>query len=263
MIRKTVTAALFLGLAACGGEGVAPEATGSGNPGAEPSAAAAMNAGAAIAAAVASPERPAEARERDPARKPAEVLALSGIEPGDRIVEIAGFGQYYTTLLSSIVGPEGEVHVFDLPYTEERAGEASRAFAAAHANTEYNVVDYNEASFPADTDIVFNVLYYHDLGLNDIDIAAMNAKLFAALKPGGAYLVIDHKAEDGSGWRDAESVHRVDKQTIIDEVTAAGFVLETDSDLLANPDDDRSVMVFSPGTRGATDRAVLLFRKGG
>jgi predicted methyltransferase len=177
------------------------------------------------------------------------------------VIEIAGFGQYYTTLLSAIVGGDGEVHVFYLPYTEARSGAASRAFAAAHPNTTYNVVDYNAAVFPDDVDIVFNVLYYHDLILNDIDTAAMNAKLFAALKPGGRYVVIDHKAEDGSGWRDAESLHRMGAEKIVEEVTAAGFVLSVDSDLLANPADPRTAMVFAPGTRGTTDQAFFIFTK--
>ena len=214
-----------------------------------------------IRAAVQSSERPAAMTERDAVRKPAEVLALSGIEPGQRVIEIAGFGQYYTTLLSAVIGDDGEVHVFDLPYTESRSGEASRAFAAAHPNTTYNVVDYNAAEFPGNVDIVFNILYYHDLQPQGVDTAAMNRKLFAALKPGGRYVVIDHKAEDGSGWRDASTIHRMGVETIVEEVTAAGFELSVDSDLLANPEDDRSLMVFTPGTRGTTDQAVFVFTK--
>jgi predicted methyltransferase len=31
--------------------------------------------------------------------------------------------------------------------------------------------------------------------------------------------------------------------------------------LLANPDDDRTKMVFAPGTRGTTDQALFVFRK--
>jgi predicted methyltransferase len=200
-------------------------------------------------------------KERDPARMPAQVLAMSGIAPGDHVIEIAGFGQYYTTLLSAIVGPQGKVDVFDLPYTEAFGGEAAHAFAGSHPNTEYNVIDYNEAEFPDDVDVVFNILYYHDLGPQEIDTATMNAKLFESLKSGGAYVIVDHKAEDGSGWRDAGTIHRMGVETIVDEVTAAGFELEIDSDLLANPDDPRTEMVFSPGTRGATDRALFVFRK--
>jgi predicted methyltransferase len=215
-----------------------------------------------VRAAVQSAERTSAMTTRDALRKPAETLTLSGVEPGQRVIEIAGFGQYYTTLLSAIVGGNGEVHVYDLPYTEQRAGAASRAFADAHPNTTYNVVDYNAAVFPEDVDIVFNVLYYHDLIINDIDTAALNAKLFAALKPGGRYVVIDHKAEDGSGWRDAETLHRMGAEKIVEEVTAAGFVLSVDSDLLANPSDPRTAMIsFAPDSRGTTDQAFFIFTK--
>jgi len=214
-----------------------------------------------IRRAVESAARPAEHRERDMARKPAEVLTLAGIEEGDRVVEIASFGHYYTTMLVEAVGPDGHVYMYDLPYTEGFAGEAARAFDAAHDNATYFLEDYNDVEFPDDVDVVMNVLYYHDLQPQGIDTAKFNAKLFDALKPGGAYLVIDHKAEDGSGWRDAATIHRIGVETIIEEVTAAGFELEVDSDLLAHPEDDRSKMVFAPGTRGGTDRAVLLFRK--
>jgi predicted methyltransferase len=216
---------------------------------------------AAIAASIDSAERTEEMKARDPARMPAQVLAMSGIAPGEHIIEIAGFGQYYTTMLSAIVGPQGKVYVFDLPYTEAFGGEAAHAFAGSHPNTEYHVIDYNEAEFPDDIDVVFNILYYHDLGPQEIDTASMNAKLFESLKSGGSYVIVDHKAEDGSGWRDAGTIHRMGVETIVDEVTAAGFVLEVDSDLLANPDDPRTEMVFSPGTRGATDRALFVFQK--
>lgn len=214
-----------------------------------------------IQQALASSERSPEMTERDVARKPAEVLALSGIEPGDTVVEFAGFGQYYTTLLSSIVGPEGQVHMYDLPYTEERAGENSRAFVAAHPNTTYNVVDYNAIELPSDVDVVYNVLYYHDLSLNDIDVATLNRKIYDALKPGGVFLIIDHNAPAGTGTRDTESLHRIDPAVIKEEVLAAGFELAEDSDLLAHPEDDYSAMVFAPGTRGATDRSLFKFVK--
>lgn len=214
-----------------------------------------------IRAAVESDARPEADRARDADRKPAQILALSGIEPGDRVIEIAGFGNYYTRMLSSIVGDAGKVSMFDLPYTGGRAGAASAAFVAEHPNTEYHLVDYDDAVFPQNVDIVFMILYYHDLGLQDIDRAALNARLFSALKPGGVYLIVDHKAAEGSGWRDTERLHRVGVEEIVREVRAAGFELELDSDLLANPDDDRTQMVFAPGVRGHTDRAVFVFRK--
>ena len=211
--------------------------------------------------AVQLPERPEAMTSRDADRKPAELLALSGVKPGDQVVEIAGFGQYFTTLLSSIVGERGKVHMFDLPYTEARSGAASREFVAKHPNTSYEVVDYNAMTLPRDVDIVFNVLYYHDLSLNNIDAAKLNAKIFEALKPGGIFFIVDHNAAPGSGTRDTQRLHRIDPEVIKKEVLAAGFELVEDSKLLANLKDDHSWMVFSPGQRGTTDQAVLKFRK--
>ncbi|HVY83001.1 MAG TPA: hypothetical protein VG994_18600 [Steroidobacteraceae bacterium] len=214
-----------------------------------------------IRKAVESPARTAEHKARDANRKPAELLTLSGVKPGDRVVEFASFGQYFTTLLSDIVGDKGVVYMYDLPYTEPRAGAASRAFVAAHPNSKYELVDYNTLKLPANVDIVFNVLYYHDLPLNNIDTASLNKRIFDTLKPGGIYFIVDHNAEPGSGTRDIKKLHRIDPAIIKQEVTAAGFELVAESKLLAHPEDDHTQMVFTPGVRGRTDQSIFKFRK--
>jgi predicted methyltransferase len=214
-----------------------------------------------IRRAVESPERTDEMRARDFHRKPAQVLELAGLKEGDHVIEIAGFGQYFTTLLCAAVGPKGKIDVYDMPYTERFAGDASRAFDAKHDNETYHQESYNDAKLPQNVDAVYVILYYHDLKPQGVDTAAFNRKVLAALKPGGTYLVIDHKAEDGSGWRDAGTIHRIGVETIKQEVLAAGFELVRESDLLANPKDDRSKMVFAAGTRGTTDQALFVFRK--
>jgi predicted methyltransferase len=214
-----------------------------------------------IRKAIELPERSAEQKARDANRKPAELLTLSGVKPGDRVVEFASFGQYFTTFLSSIVGPKGMVYMYDLPYTEKRAGDASRAFVAAHPNSKYELIDYNKLELPQKVDVVFNVLYYHDLSINDIDAASLNARIFKALKPSGIFFVVDHNAAPGSGRRDTRALHRIDPEVIKQEVTAAGFELVQESKLLARPQDDHTKMVFSPGLRGLTDQTVFKFRK--
>jgi predicted methyltransferase len=211
--------------------------------------------------AVQSKDRTGQMTARDADRKPAEVLALSGVKPGDRVVEFASFGQYFTTMLSSIVGEKGLVYMFDLPYTEQRSGAASRDFVAKHANARYQIVDYNTIELPQNIDIVFNVLYYHDLSLNNIDTAALNAKIFKSLKPGGIFFVVDHNARPGSGREDTKDLHRIDPAVVKQEVTAAGFELVEESKLLANPADDHKWMVFAAGKRGTTDQSIFKFRK--
>lgn len=214
-----------------------------------------------IRAAIDDPARTAEQRARDANRKPAELLMMSGIRPGQTVVEFASFGQYFTTFLSDIVGPKGKVYMYDLPYTDKRAGDASRAFIAAHPNSQYQLVDYNTLELPQQVDEVFMVLYYHDLFINHIDTASLNARIFKALKPGGIFLVVDHNAKAGSGTTDTPKLHRIDPEVIAKEVTAAGFKLDKRSDLLAHASDDHTQLVFAAGLRGLTDQTVFVFRK--
>lgn len=214
-----------------------------------------------IRAAIDDPARTPEQRARDANRKPAELLMMSGIRPGNTVVEFASFGQYFTTFLSDIAGPKGKVYMYDLPYTDKRAGDASRAFVAAHPNAQYQLVDYNTVELPQKVDEVFMVLYYHDLFINHIDTASLNKRIFNALKPGGIFLVVDHNAKPGSGTTDTAKLHRIDPAVIRKEVPAAGFRLVKESKLLAHPGDDHTQLVFAPSLRGLTDQTVFVFRK--
>lgn len=218
-----------------------------------------------IKRAVESSARPSEQRARDADRKPAETLMLLDLADGERVVELAAFGHYWTNMLVQAVGPMGQVYLVDMPWTDRFGGEAGRAFDTAHANATYTQAHYNQMQLPANVDAVLMVQFYHDLKRNtaaeSVDTADMNRKIFAALKPGGTYLVIDHNAEAGSGWRDASTLHRIDPAAIKSEVTAAGFELVQDSPLLANPADDRKQNMRAEGLRGHTDQAVLVFRK--
>jgi predicted methyltransferase len=216
-----------------------------------------------VRAAIESADRAADAKARDANRKPAELLTLAGIKAGDRVVEFASFGQYFTQLLSDIVGPQGRVYMYDLPYTAQRSAANSGAFVEKHPNTQYTLVNYNSVELPKDVDAVVNVLYYHDLPLNNIDTATLNTKIFQALKPGGTFFIVDHNAAAGSGVRDIKTLHRIDPAVIKAEVTKAGFELVEDSKLLAYANDDHTQLVFAPGLRGMTDQSVFKFRKPG
>jgi predicted methyltransferase len=218
-----------------------------------------------IKRAVESPARPAEQRARDADRKPAETLLLAEIAEGEHVVELGAFGHYWTNMLVEAVGASGRVSMVDMPWTDRFGGEAARAFDTAHANATYTQAHYNQMQLPTNVDAVLLVQFYHDLKRSNasesVDTADMNRKILAALKPGGIYLVIDHNAEAGSGWRDASTLHRIDPAAIKSEVTAAGFELVQDSPLLTNPADDRKGSIRAEGLRGKTDQAVLVFRK--
>ncbi len=105
---------------------------------------------------------------------------------------------------------------------------------------------------------------YHDLH-NDFakpaDLAIVNKAVFDALKPGGFYIVLDHAAENGSGLRDTEKLHRIDEAVVKKEVEAAGFRLAAESNVLRNPEDTRTKLVFDDTIRHKTDQFILIFRK--
>jgi predicted methyltransferase len=133
-----------------------------------------------------------------------------------------------------------------------------------YANVTVLVDAADRFAAPGQLDMVWTAQNYHDLHdsfMQPIDIAAFNRKIFRALKPGGVFLVIDHVATGGSGLRDTGTLHRIDPEAIRTEVTAAGFVLEAQSDLLRNPEDDHVLPVFDPAIRHRTDQIVYKFRK--
>jgi len=251
--RRSILALAVLALAVCQTPSLAKDAVIVNPP--------APKVPAFIQAAIDNPARSDKQRARDSNRKPGETLALVGLKPGDKVIELASFGQYYTDIMAPAVGPKGHIYMYDLPYTDKSFGDPSRAFVAAHPNTSFQEAKFDETAFPKGVDLVTIVLYYHDLKPNKVDTAVLDRKLLEALKPGGKLLIVDHKAEAGTAWRDSATIHRMGVETIVQEVTAAGFKLKIDSDLLANPGDDHTKMVFAPGERGHTDQAMFVFEK--
>jgi predicted methyltransferase len=216
---------------------------------------------AAIAAAVADPQRPGEDTARDANRKPAEIVAFAGVEPGDKIAEIAPGGGYYTRILAKAVGPEGKVYALMPPFFANRPGgmDGINALAAQYPNVEVVVADYAALDLPEPVDLVWTTENYHDLA-NGPNIGAVNSKVFEALKPGGIYFVEDHSAP-GTGLGATSTLHRIDPAAVIEQVTAAGFTLEAESDLLHNPADPHDV---SPReVKPTSDKFALRFRKPG
>jgi predicted methyltransferase len=223
-----------------------------------------------LTAAVADPARPEADRARDADRKPAETMHFAGIHPGQVIVELAPGGGYYTRLLSAAVGPKGKVYAVisppkpDAPPNAPVPGAAVRAIAAdAHyANVTVTVGRVAELNMPDKADLVWTTLNYHDFhNIPNTDIATINKAIAGTLKSGGVYFIGDHAAEAGSGARDTNTLHRIDKAAVIQEVEAAGFKLESESNLLANKDDPHTGKVFDADIKGRTDQFLLKFVK--
>ena len=224
---------------------------------------------AAITAALADPARPAADKARDTARKPAEVLAFAGIKPGDKVADFIMGGGYFTRLLAGVVGPKGHVYAYqpaEFIKFKAQYGEDQKAVAAAHKNVTPLSESLGAVSFPEPLDAIVTIQNYHDLHLAPMPAGTadkVNAALFAALKPGGTLVVIDHAAADGSGFRDSDKLHRADPAAVRAEIEKAGFKFDADASFLRNPADPRSANVFDPAIRGKTDQFVYRFKKPG
>jgi len=104
---------------------------------------------------------------------------------------------------------------------------------------------------------------YHDLHNSQTpdQVIGFNKAVFAALKPGGVYIVSDHAAVDGSGLSATKTLHRIDPAVIKAEVTAAGYSFDGQSPALRNADDPKTAIILDPAIRGKTDQIVCRFRK--
>ena len=117
---------------------------------------------------------------------------------------------------------------------------------------------------PEPLDMIFTAQNYHDFYGPYAPAnagAAFDRAAFAALKPGGLYVVIDHHAAAGTGLSGAAALHRIDRQAAIDAITSAGFVLDGESEVLVRPEDPLTASVFDEAIRGKTSQFMLRFRK--
>jgi predicted methyltransferase len=220
-----------------------------------------------VSAAVADKGRDAD-RAIDARRHPGDLIAFSGVKPGDKVVDLIPGSGYFTRIFSKIVGAKGHVYmVWPNEYAKEAQPDPVKnqeLAKAGYPNT--SVILQPGAAFatPEPVDLVFTVQNYHDYPdkfMGKIDPMIFNRAVYKALKPGGVFLVVDHTAEAGSGMRDTDTLHRIDPAIVKTQVTDAGFVFEGESKALRNPADDLKTLVFDKTIRGHTDQFIYKFRK--
>src|SRR4051812_45746937 len=218
-----------------------------------------------IAAAVADPSRPAAGGATDANRKPAETLAFAGVKRGMAVGEFFPGGGYFTRMLSDVVGPKGHV------YSIENAGwkgafKADQALVAdgKMANVSIEALPFGTVKFARPLDLVWVTQNYHDLKIAEygqVDTLAFDRAVFAALKPGGIFFVLDHEAPPGTDLAAIAKLHRIEKAQVIREVKAAGFVLQAEGTFLRRPTDDHTLPIFDKAVQGHTDQYALRFVK--
>lgn len=217
-------------------------------------------------AMVADAARTADNRKLDEGRMPAAVLAFAGLHSGDTVADYQAGGGYYTELLSRAVGPKGRVYALVPPGGKP---ETWATLVGAHPNVIPLITPVQGMTLaPASVDAMFLHLVYHDLYFVSekyahppMDIAATLKGWFAAVRPGGHVIIVDHAGPAGDPRAVVDKLHRIDPAQVKADMTAAGFVLESEADTLRRAEDDHSKNVFDPAIRGKTDRFMLKFRR--
>jgi predicted methyltransferase len=239
----------LLALLALGALAIAPFAASAAEPG-------------YVAQAVADPARSAGDRKSDALRKPAQVLAFAGVKPGETVAEYLPGGGYYTRLLSDIVGPKGKVYALETTTWGKDNVASTQSAVKPLSNVTLALSPLGQFHLPEKVDVFWTTDNYHDLHVPkyaNVDMAVFNKAVFDSLKPGGLYIIVDHAAAAGTAAKDSPRLHRIEKKTVVDEVTAAGFKLAGESDVLHNTSDDHTKKVFD--LHFNTDQFILKFQK--
>jgi predicted methyltransferase len=216
-----------------------------------------------VAAAVADPARPKDDRDSDALRDPADTLVFAGVKPGMVIGELFPGGGYFTRMLSDVVGPSGKIYGLENAGWKESV-DADRKLLAetGRGNVVLDVEPFGDFKLPEKVDLFWITQNYHDLHIakyGGVDMAAFNRRVFEALKPGGVYFILDHQAGPGTTEAQIAQLHRIEKDKVVAEVTAAGFRLADEGHFLVRPGDDHMKSIFDAAIRGHTDQYALKF----
>ncbi|MDZ4061479.1 MAG: hypothetical protein U1C75_09900 [Brevundimonas sp.] len=168
-------------------------------------------------------------------------------------------------MFAPVVGSAGHVYAFVPNQTSGRENAFADGLATTYPNVSRVAGALETMAFDRPLDVIFMGEEYHDFVIPrfGVDVPAMNAAVFRALKPGGLYVLLDHQAAAGTGVSVAGTLHRIESAELRRQVEAAGFIFDGETRVVANPADDHSLSVFDESIRGRTDRFVLRFRKPG
>jgi predicted methyltransferase len=232
---------------------------------AAPLSAAAPDLSKVIAAAVANPARPAGYRAADSFRKPAQTLAFAGVRPGMIVGEFYPAGGYFTRMLSEVVGPKAHIYGIENDRWQDSYKDDKAMLAEGKwKNVSIDVQPFGTVKFPRPLDMAWVTQNYHDMRIakyGKVDTVAFDRAVYAALKPGGTFFILDHQGAPGLTNADIEKLHRINRVVVIREVTSAGFKLVGEGNFLHNPRDDHSKPIFDKSIRGHTDQYALKFVK--
>jgi predicted methyltransferase len=213
---------------------------------------------------VAAGDRSSDDRALDTRRRPSQMLEFIGVGPADRVADLGAGAGYTTELLARAVGPSGVVYSQNTPQALNsfvRESWQERLQRPVNKNVVRMDREYEAPFTPEakDLDCVTLLFSYHDVVAHNGDRAALNRAVYAALKPGGIYVIADHSAPPGAGVEAGRELHRIDEAMVRREVEAAGFVFVEGADFLRNENDDPTKP--SPALGFETSRFIHKYKK--
>lgn len=262
ILLKPFLATSIFALSACSGQG---------NEAASAASVATSSTVPDFVSAVGTPGRDAKDIELDKSRQPVAILSFMGLEYGDEVADILAGNGYYSEIMARAVGPRGSVTAFNTG-TFAKTEDALKKWQEIKAR-QSNVVD-RFVSFPdfspgeAKFDFAMMHLVFHDLYWENakfeyaqIDPDKFLKSLHDAMRPNGVVAIVDHVGSGRNTREIVQKLHRIDPAVVKADMARAGFVLDAESDMFANPEDDINKIVFDPSLRGKTNRIVMRFRK--
>jgi predicted methyltransferase len=225
---------------------------------------------ASMKAAVADSTRPAADTARDANRKPAEMLAFAGIGPDKVVVDMLPGTGYFTRIFAKAVEPNGRVYAYFGPQDDARLKTEGKDPDNLFADLKRSYKNLGVIHGPLDqfvtpepVDVVWTSQNYHDMHNKayDMNVAEVNKAVYKSLKPGGYYVIIDHKAAETAGDDVTEKLHRIKESTTKQEVEAAGFKLVAEGHDLNTTTDNGTERVFEADVKGKTNQFMLKFQK--
>ncbi|MGX5172740.1 methyltransferase domain-containing protein [Aliikangiella sp. IMCC44653] len=212
--------------------------------------------------AVFNPERPPKDVELDSQSKPVEMLKLMDLKPGMKVLDIYAGTGYFSELMSYMVGDSGHVYLHNKPKNVEKS--TARFVNNRLPNVSPLVGSLTQFKVPEAVDFVLVSKVFHDLFTSDD--ALQNAQAFfteldKAVKPGSRVFVVDHSAPNGSGYSQTSKTHRIAAEYVVKVFADNGYQLASRSNLLANPNDSKTLNIWEPSVFKKTDKFILIFEK--
>ncbi|MEM9101616.1 MAG: methyltransferase [Pseudomonadota bacterium] len=209
-----------------------------------------------------------EEKARDANRLPEQTLKFFGLNKAQTVLEIIPGRGWYTQILGPLLEEKGKLYLgLGSTYAEKNI-----VGQPGFKTTSVLKIDVESGRAP---DSRFYTLSDFDFGVKDVDLVltfrnyhnfdekgrrAMNKAVFAALKSGGVYGIVDHTRRHMQE-HDNENRRRIDPVLTIKEVIEAGFEFKDFSDLHYRADDELRYEVGRKTVKGNTDRFTLKFVK--